>query len=100
MREPGGIEEIKIACEKLARTHLYRMEVYDKFNEQRMSGIHETLSMDKFTWAISNRRCSVRIPLNVVNDGYGYLEDRRPRTNADPYIVCEKICSTICLNNY
>ena len=100
MREHDGIEEIKIGCKKLSRTHLDHMSVYGKYNEERMSGLHETSSMDKFTWAISNRGCSVRIPLNVVNDNCGYLEDRRPGSNADPYLVCEKICSTICLNNY
>lgn len=100
MREPGGIEEIKSGCEKLSHTHSAHMEVYGSENEQRMSGVHETSSMDKFTWAISNRGCSVRIPLNVVNNGCGYLEDRRPGSNADPYLVCEKICSTICLNKH
>ena len=100
MREFGGIEEIKVACEKLSKTHLTHMKVYGKNNEERMSGLHETSTMDKFTWAISNRGCSVRIPLNVVNDGCGYLEDRRPGANVDPYLVCEKICSTVCLNNY
>jgi glutamine synthetase len=100
MRQPGGIEEIKVGCEKLSRAHSAHMEVYGKFNSQRMSGLHETSSMDKFTWAVSNRGCSVRIPLNVVADGCGYLEDRRPGSNADPYLVCEKICSTICLNKY
>lgn len=98
MRESGGIDEIKLGCEKLARTHGVHMKVYGLDNEQRMSGLHETSSMDKFTWAVSNRGCSVRIPLNVVNDGCGYLEDRRPGSNADPYLVCEKICSTICLD--
>lgn len=100
MREPGGMKEIKIGCLKLSQTHQAHMEVYGKFNEERMSGLHETSSMDKFTWAISNRGCSVRIPINVVKEGCGYLEDRRPGSNADPYLVCEKICSTICLNNY
>jgi len=73
MRESGGIEEIKIGCEKLSQTHQAHMEVYGIYNEERMSGLHETSSMDKFTWAISNRGCSVRIPLNVVNDGCGYF---------------------------
>ena len=100
MRKSGGIEEIKLGCEKLALTHMTHMEVYGKFNELRMSGTHETSTIDKFTWKISNRGCSVRIPLNVVNDGCGYLEDRRPGSNADPYKVCEKICSTVCLDEY
>lgn len=98
MRNSGGISEIKNGCEKLSQTHQSHMEVYGLYNEERMSGLHETSSMDKFTWAVSNRGCSVRIPLNVVNEGCGYLEDRRPGANADPYLVCEKICSSICLN--
>ena len=97
MREPGGIEEIKLACEKLSHKHQSHMQVYGKSNGERMSGMYETSSMDKFTWAISNRGCSVRIPLNVVADGCGYLEDRRPGANLDPYLVCAKICETICL---
>lgn len=100
MREEGGLEEIKVACEKLALTHKSHMEVYGKFNEQRLTGLHETSSMDSFSWGISNRGCSIRIPLNVYKDGFGYLEDRRPASNLDPYLVCEKICSTVCLNNY
>jgi glutamine synthetase len=96
MREKGGIDKIKIACEKLALTHNSHMEVYGQHNEERMSGLHETSSMDKFSWAISNRGCSVRIPLNVANEQCGYFEDRRPGANADPYLVCEKICSTVC----
>jgi glutamine synthetase len=100
MRQHGGIDEIKSGCEKLSKTHQSHMKVYGKFNEERMNGEYETSSMNKFTWAISNRGCSVRIPLNVVNEGSGYLEDRRPGSNIDPYLVCEKICSTVCLNNY
>jgi glutamine synthetase len=98
MREPNGIEEIKIACKKLSLTHKSHMEVYGKYNDQRMSGEHETSSIDKFSWGISNRGCSIRIPLNVANDKCGYLEDRRPGANLDPYLVCEKICSTVCLD--
>jgi glutamine synthetase len=100
MREKDGIEEIKVACEKLSRTHKSHMKVYGKYNEQRLTGLHETSSIDKFSWGISNRGCSIRIPLNVNKDGCGYLEDRRPASNLDPYLVCEKICSTVCLNNY
>ena len=84
MRELGGLEEIKSGCEKLDHTHLDHMEVYGSENEQRMSWRHETSLMDKFTWSISNRGYSVRIPLNVVNDKCGYLEDRRQCSNVDP----------------
>ena len=40
---------------------------------------------------------SIRIPLNVAKEGCGYLEDRRPAANLDPYLVCEVLCGTICL---
>ncbi len=100
MRDKNGIKEIEIACDKLSHTHTTHMEVYGKYNEERLSGLHETSSIDKFTWGISNRGCSIRIPLNVYKDKCGYLEDRRPASNLDPYLVCEKICSTVCLNNY
>src|SRR3990167_11399144 len=98
MREPNGLKYIEIACEKLSLTHKKHMEVYGKFNNKRMTGQHETSSMDNFSWDISNRGCSVRIPLHVANDKCGYLEDRRPAANMDPYLVCEKICETICVN--
>ena len=97
MRNTGGIEEIKNACDKLSLTHKSHMEVYGKYNEQRLTGLHETSSIKDFSWGISNRGKSIRIPLNVVKEGYGYLEDRRPAANLDPYLVCNALCKTICL---
>jgi glutamine synthetase len=94
MRAPGGLEVIKQACEKFARTHNSHMEVYGKFNDERLTGFHETSSMNDFSWGISNRGCSIRIPLNVSKDGHGYLEDRRPASNLDPYLVTERIMNT------
>ena len=97
MRRKGGIESIKNACEKLSSTHKSHMEVYGKYNNERLTGIHETSSIDDFSWGISNRGKSIRIPLHVAKDGYGYLEDRRPAANLDPYLVCGAICKSICL---
>ena len=97
MRESGGINEIISACEKLSLTHQAHMEVYGIDNHERMSGIHETSSMNEFSWGISNRGKSVRIPLNVAKDKCGYFEDRRPGANMDPYLVCEAICTSVCV---
>lgn len=97
MRNPGGIDEIKVACEKLSLTHKSHMEVYGRYNNERLTGLHETSSIDDFSWGISNRGKSIRIPLNVAKEGCGYLEDRRPAANLDPYLVCEALCKTICL---
>lgn len=99
MREKdlGGINSIIEGCEKLKLKHKEHMDVYGKFNDERLTGLHETSSIDDFSWGISHRGKSIRIPLNVAQNGCGYLEDRRPSANLNPYLVCEKICSTICL---
>ena len=98
MREEGGIDFIKKACEKLEKKHKPHMDVYGLYNNQRLTGLHETSSMDDFSWGISDRGKSIRIPLNVNKEGCGYLEDRRPGANLDPYLVTEKLMDTIVLN--
>ncbi len=97
MRKPDGIEHIKKACEKLALTHKSHMEVYGKNNEKRLTGFNETSSINNFSWGISDRGKSIRIPLNVSKDGCGYLEDRRPASNLDPYLVTEIILRSVCV---
>ncbi len=97
MREPGGLSHIVSACEKLGSTHESHMAVYGKFNECRLTGQYETSSINDFSWGFSDRGKSIRIPLNVKSDGCGYLEDRRPGSNLDPYLVTEIICRTVCL---
>jgi glutamine synthetase len=97
MREQGGINEIIETCKKLERTHKDHMKVYGKYNDERLTGFHETSSINDFSWGISNRGCSIRIPLNVNKDGCGYLEDRRPSANLDPYLVVEKLMLCVLL---
>ncbi len=62
-------------------------------NKLRLGGINETSSYDKFTYGIANRGSSIRIPRSFVNNLYGYIEDRRPGADMDPYIVTKIICS-------
>ncbi len=95
MREPNGLTHIKLACEKLGTKHKEHMQVYGLNNEERLTGKNETSSIEDFSWGISDRGKSIRIPLNVVTDGCGYLEDRRPAANLDPYLVTEIICNTV-----
>jgi glutamine synthetase len=97
MRESGGKNKIIEACEKLKKKHKEHIKVYGKYNEERLSGQHETSSINKFSWGMSDRSCSIRIPLIVEKTGCGYLEDRRPASNIDPYLVTEKILSTVVL---
>jgi len=101
MRVPGGMEHINEACERLAKRHFYHIYNYDndggKSNSLRLTGRHETASMDKFSYGVAHRGASIRIPRPVEAEGYGYLEDRRPSSNCDPYTVTECLVRTICL---
>jgi len=66
--------------------------------ESRLTGDHETCSYKEFKWGLSDRGASIRIPWQCAKDGGGYLEDRRPNANCDPYIVTRLILNTVCLN--
>jgi len=92
-----AMDSIKAACIQLQASHAEHMAVYGKHNEERMTGRNETSSMNECTWGISDRGRSIRIPRHVANQGHGYLEDRRPAANMDPYLVTERIMRTCCL---
>ncbi|MDH3294770.1 MAG: glutamine synthetase beta-grasp domain-containing protein [Acidimicrobiia bacterium] len=64
--------------------------------EDRLTGAHETQRYDQFSYAISDRGASIRIPWQVALDKKGYIEDRRPNANADPYIVAALVTNTVC----
>jgi len=96
MREPGGLAVIEDACEKLGKTHEKHILKYGAHNEERLTGLHETCSMQDFKYGVSDRGASIRIPMQTANDGYGYLEDRRPSANMDPYKVCTALMETVC----
>ncbi|XP_058822706.1 glutamine synthetase 1, mitochondrial-like [Topomyia yanbarensis] len=98
MREANGIDAIHKAIEKLAKKHDKHIKAYDprggKDNERRLVGRLETSSIDKFSWGVADRSTSVRIPRSVAEMKKGYLEDRRPSSNCDPYSVCNAILTT------
>jgi glutamine synthetase len=96
-RGSGSMDAITDACAKLQANHAEHMAVYGEFNDARMTGLHETSSMHACTWGVSDRGRSIRIPRHVANRGHGYLEDRRPAANLDPYLVTERIMRTCCL---
>ena len=96
MREPGGIEVIKKACKQLGKRHHEHMVIYGADNEERLTGKHETCPMHEFRYGVGDRGASVRIPSAVAEKGCGYLEDRRPAANCDPYEVCAIILETVC----
>ena len=71
-------------------------DVYGAHNEQRLTGLHETQSIDEFSYGVSDRGASIRIPIMTVESGWkGWLEDRRPASNADPYKVAAIIVKTV-----
>ena len=96
MRSPGGIKVIEAACEKLAKKHDEHIAVYGAHNEERLTGLHETCSIKEFRYGVSDRGASIRIPMQTANEGHGYLEDRRPSANMDPYQVCAILVKTAC----
>ena len=84
------------AAEALARNHDLHIANYGDRIEERLTGRHETASYKEFKYGVSDRGASVRIPWQVHRDQKGYIEDRRPNANCDPYTVTRLILETIC----
>ena len=97
MRNRGSLYLHQTLCEKLkAKTSRQPWGLYGSDNDQRLTGKHETQSIKKFSYGISDRGASIRIPIFTVDNDYsGYLEDRRPASNADPYRVMRHIVETL-----
>lgn len=102
MRDEGGIEAIEKAIEKFAGAHKEHIRCYDPKeggdNMRRLTGLHETSSIKDFSAGVANRGASIRIPRSCAEERKGYLEDRRPASNCDPYKVTERIVRTTCLS--
>lgn len=81
-----GWDTFMAYCDSLSVHHLDCMKVYGTGNEKRMTGVHETAKFDEFTWGLGARGCSVRIGNEMKEAGCGYMEDRRPSSNIDPYL--------------
>lgn len=96
LRECGDkaiYEQICEAFRPLVKEHI---AVYGADNDQRLTGDHETQSIDKFSFGVSDRGASIRIPVATVENGWkGWLEDRRPNSEADPYKVAARIIKTV-----
>lgn len=102
-RESGGFVSMQPMIERLGKKHQEHMNEKDQdfpiygHNEKRLIGTCETSSRDKFSFGVGDRSASVRIPNQVKESGYGYFEDRRPASDADPYLLTATIAKTICL---
>lgn len=96
MRAEGGYKVIEEACKKLGENVELHIKNYGHDIESRLTGKHETCSYKQFKYGVSDRSASIRIPLSTKLEGKGYLEDRRPNANMDPYTVCRLIVETTC----
>src|SRR5207244_12160210 len=94
MRNEGGIKAIYDAIEKMSQRHAEHIAVYGDDNDQRLTGAHETGHISQFSSGVANRGASIRIPRHVAAEGKGYMEDRRPASNIDPYRVTQIIVET------
>lgn len=96
-RDPKtGMQAIQKAIKALEKNHAKHIAVYGSDLELRLTGKHETAPIDKFISGVADRGASIRIPRSVALQGCGYLEDRRPGANANPYEVAAALVETIC----
>lgn len=98
MRETGGQEYFDSIFKTFGSRIKEHIENYGSDNHLRLTGKHETQSIDKFTWGISDRGASIRVPKVVGETWKGYLEDRRPASNADPYKIIKVITESLILS--
>jgi len=87
MREEGGESYFKSIFNAFETRQELHIENYGSDNHLRLTGKFETQSIDKFSWGVSDRGASIRVPKSVGETWKGYLEDRRPSSNANPYKV-------------
>ncbi len=92
----GSYEACVAACEALGARAQEHVRHYGHGIEDRLTGHHETQRWDTYSYGVSDRGASVRIPWQVERDGKGYIEDRRPNANCDPYSVTRLITETVC----
>ncbi len=96
LRNAGSKGVYEAICEAFRPVATDHIDVYGAFNDERLTGLHETQSINEFSYGVSDRGASIRIPIATVESGWkGWLEDRRPASNADPYKVAGRIIKTV-----
>tara|TARA_R100000657_G_C4670504_1_gene114902 strand:+ start:61 stop:1122 length:1062 start_codon:yes stop_codon:yes gene_type:complete len=85
MREDASMDDINEICRLIGDYGYEMLSVYGKDNDKRLTGDHETAHIEDYTWGVSDRNASIRIPISTANRGRGHIEDRRPAANIDPY---------------
>ena len=96
VRTCGSTDVSEKVCEAFRPVTAEHIAVYGEYNDERLTGKHETASISDFSYGVSDRGASIRIPILTVEKGWkGWLEDRRPASNADPYKVAAVIVKTV-----
>jgi glutamine synthetase len=96
LREVGGKEYFEELMAAFSANIAEHIAVYGPDNHLRLAGLHETQAIDKFSYGLSDRGASIRMPVHFIRNGYkGYLEDRRPNSEGDPYRTVSRILKTI-----
>uniref|UniRef100_A0A3Q3WXU1 Glutamine synthetase n=1 Tax=Mola mola TaxID=94237 RepID=A0A3Q3WXU1_MOLML len=84
MREDGAMKLIEELIDRLAKRHRYHIWAYDPKR-----------GLDNFSADVAICGTSIRIPRLVGPDKKGYLKDRRPSANCDPYSVTEALVDQV-----
>jgi glutamine synthetase len=96
LREVGGEEYFKALMAQFEKNLEDHIAVYGPDNHMRLTGKHETAPWNKFSYGVADRGASIRVPHSFVRNGYrGYLEDRRPNSQGDPYAIASQILKTV-----
>lgn len=96
MRDEGTEAYFKNVLSRMELRHDIHIEGYGELNHERLTGLHETQDIKIFSWGVADRGASIRVPTDTFKGGWkGYLEDRRPASNCDPYTVVRLISEAI-----
>jgi glutamine synthetase len=98
LRDVGGKDYFEALMAAFDKAKMEHIAVYGPDNHMRLTGLHETQAIDKFSYGLADRGASIRMPHSFIKNGYkGYLEDRRPNSQGDPYQIASRILATIAL---
>lgn len=94
-----GYSVIEEYIKRFEENHMKLIDCCSEKNKERLSGKFETARWDRFTWGVGTRNTSIRVPNDTFKNKCGYLEDRRPGSDIDPYLYCKTMCK-IALGHY
>ena len=96
LRTVGGKEYFEALMKAFEENLEDHIAVYGPDNHMRLTGKHETAPWNKFSYGVADRGASVRVPHSFIKNDYkGYLEDRRPNSQGDPYQIASQILKTV-----